>query len=63
MGTRENAVEVTDLVRGLVRDPLTFPLGLQSNLMPDLFTPCFCHHLSRDYPRLRAEHPQPFLSL
>lgn len=57
-GTHENAIDVIDLLR----DPFTSPLGLQSNLMPDLFMPCF-HHLSLDFLRPRAEHPQPFLSL
>lgn len=55
--------DVTDLVRGLLRDPLTFLLGLHSNLVPDLFMPRFHHHLSLDFLRLRAEHPQSFLSL
>lgn len=63
MGTHKNTAEVIDLVRGLLRDPLTFPLGLQPNLMPDLFMPCFHHQLSLDFLRLRAEHPQSFLSL
>lgn len=63
MGTHENAVDVIDLVRDLLRDPLIFPLGLQSNLMPHLFMPCFHHHHCLDFLKVKAEHPQPFLSL
>lgn len=63
MGIHEDAVDAIHLVRGLLTDPLTFPLGLQLNLMSYLFVSCFHHSLSLDFLRPRAEHPQTLLSL